>query len=66
VREGWDARNTPWHWALLHTYHQVCKNILEDWSLRDAENHPPPKDIWFDKDELEAWRKDREREREHK
>lgn len=63
VMEGWDARNTPWFWSLLYAYHQVCRGVLEDWTLRDLEGNPPPRDMWFDKEALDTWRKDREEER---
>ena len=63
VHREWDSRDTPWFWELLRSQHAVCVNILEDFTLRDGEGNPPPKDMWLDKKELDQWRKDREEER---
>ena len=48
----------------METLHRKCEAVLSDWTLRDTEQHPPPKSIWLDDDELDLWRKDMERARE--
>jgi len=63
---SWTAREKPWWWTLLETYHRHCQGILDDFTLRDLDGNPPPKSLWFDKKALDRWRKDREREREQK
>jgi hypothetical protein len=63
ICSDWDSRDTPWFWSLLHSYHSACSAILEDWTLRDKDNNPPPRSIWFDKEELDLWREDREEDR---
>jgi len=66
INDEWDGRNEPWHWALIKVMYKHCQGVLEDPTLRDLDGHPPPKDIWFESKQLEAWRRDRERERDIK
>lgn len=56
----------PWHWSYLISLHKTCEAVLGDPTLRDLEEAPPPKNIWFDKDDLARYRKDREVERKQK
>ena len=70
MRQGtptrWDSSDLPWHWTLMDSMHKQCESILNDWTLRDTENHPPPKSLWFDSKEIDLWRKDMEAERKRK
>lgn len=59
----WDSSNLPWHWSYLASLHAKCKAVLNDWTLRDPDNNPPPKSIWFNDKEIDMWRKDMERQR---
>lgn len=56
----WDVSKLPWHWAYLNTLHKKCEGVLNDWTLRDEDSHPPPKDIWFNDSELDWYRTDME------
>lgn len=59
----WTARTLPWHWSLLWTYHKVCESVINDYTLRDLNNKPPPRSMWFDDEELAIWREHRKIER---
>jgi len=63
IGRKWDSRTLPWHWSYLRSLHLTCESVLNDPTLRDTENEPPPKDMWFDREELDGWRKTWEAER---
>lgn len=51
---------------MLYSYHKTCEMVVNDPGLRDLDNKPPPRSIWFVEEELELWRKDRETERKNR
>lgn len=61
LRQGtpqrWDVSDLPWHWSFLMTLFKKCEAVINDWTLRDEDNHLPPKDIWLSDDDLDEYRK---------